>query len=52
MKIIKIPTTNIEIPVPEFMNDGRWDIQAEWRLGKLTRLEFKKKEEIDIDGKV
>jgi len=47
MKTIKIPTTNIEIPVPEFMNDGWWNIQAEWRLGKLTRLEYKKREEIN-----
>jgi hypothetical protein len=45
MKTIKIPTTDIEIPVPEFMNDGWWQINAEWRLGKLTKLEFKRKVE-------
>jgi hypothetical protein len=44
MKTIKIPTTDIEIPVPEFMNDGWWQVNAEWRLGKLTKLEFIRKE--------
>jgi len=43
MKTIKIPITDIEIPIPEFMENGWWNIQAEWKLGKLTKLEYNKK---------
>jgi len=44
MKTIKIPTTDIEIPLPEFMNDGWWNVEAEWKLGKLSKVVFERKD--------